>query len=79
MYLRGPQVVALPLLTQHSIVQAHIDYSFEVQQAEVALWMRGMEYEPSHASPYCLAACPDPTLPLAIPWSPHSQSRLRPS
>lgn len=41
----GAQVVALPLLTQHCVVQAHIDYGFEVQHAEVALWVRGVEYE----------------------------------
>lgn len=44
-------MVTLPLLTQHSVVQAHIDYSFEVQQAEVALWVRGVEYEHTQLLP----------------------------
>jgi hypothetical protein len=34
---RGPRWWHCPQLTQHCIVQAHIDYSFEVQHAKVAL------------------------------------------
>lgn len=56
-------MVALPLLTQHGIVQAHIDHGFEVQQAKVALWGRGMAYE---ASPY-LSPLPG-YLPRAPPY-----------
>lgn len=76
----GAQVVALPPLTQHCVVQAHIDYGFEVQHAEVALWVMGVEYEPPPpALPTAWLPPQDPTLPLATPWSPHSQSHLRPS
>lgn len=43
-------------LTQHCIVQAHIDHGFQVQHAEVALWVRVVECElpllpPPHLSP----------------------------
>lgn len=38
-------MVAVLQLTQHCVVQAHIDYSFEVQHAEVALWVKGVKNE----------------------------------
>lgn len=41
----GAQMVAVLQLTQHCVVQAHIDYSFEVQHAEVALWVKGVKNE----------------------------------
>lgn len=42
----GPQQVAPPPLTQHRIVQAHVDHGFEVQHAEVTLGVRGVEFNP---------------------------------
>lgn len=72
-------MVALPLLTQHGIVQAHIDHGFEMQQAKVALWGRGMEYEASPLVPTAWLPAQGPTLPPATLWSPHSQSHLHPS
>lgn len=47
----GAQLVALSPLTQHCIVQAHVDYGFEVQYTEVALWVRNVEYETPYLSP----------------------------
>lgn len=58
---RAARLVAMPPLTQHCIVQAHIDHGFEVQHAEVALWVRDVELKPPHLFP----------LPDSLLWTPH--------
>ena len=64
-------------LTQHCIVQAHIDHGFKVQHAEVALWVRVVECELPLLPPPHLSPLPD-SLPRTPVTSNHSMEPTLP-